>query len=197
ARPGRWLAVGSLAALIAAVIAAIVLYVGPRTHHGAGPLAQPPPPATPRQVQLCDTCAHAYNPDAVSGPKTQNQQLAAYAIDGNPNTAWVTEQYYDHTLGKPGVGLYVDAKPGAVAGSIRIDTATSGWKATIYATNQAPDPNAFDPGWHAVGSAQDVRSSQTITLATGGVRYRYYLVWITSLGGLEDVSLNEVALYTR
>ena len=200
ARPGRWLAVASLAALTAAVIAAIVLYVGPRTHHGTGTVAQPPPPATPHQVQLCNTCVRDYNPDALGLDKTQNPTLVGYAIDGNPNTYWPTQQYYQHSLGKPGVGLYVDAKPGVAAGSMAIDTQTPGWSVKIYATNQTPNPDAFNSGpggWHQVGSAGSVHSRQQITLSTGGARYRYYLVWITSLGGLLQVDVNEVALYTK
>ncbi|MHB1568625.1 MAG: protein kinase domain-containing protein [Solirubrobacteraceae bacterium] len=200
ARTGRLLAIASLAALTAAVIAAIVLYVGPRTHHGTGTVAQPPPPATPHQVQLCNTCAHDYNPYAISGPKTQNPALVNYAIDGNLDTYWPTQQYYQHTLGKPGVGLYVDASPGVSAGSLVIHTQTPGWSVKIYATSQTPNPNAFNSGpggWHQVGSAASVHSRQTITLSTGGTRYRYYLVWITSLGGLLQVDVNEVTLYTK
>ncbi len=38
--------------------------------------------------------------------------------------------------------------------------------------------------------------SQTIALNAAGVRYRYYLVWITSLGSHQSVAINEIALYT-
>ncbi len=199
-RRGRWAAVVGLAALTAAVAAALVLYLAPRAPHGAGPAPRRRTVAAPRRVTLCSTCAHDYNPDAISGPKDQNPQLVAYAIDGNPSTAWVTQQYYDHALGKPGVGLYLDTGSGVSAGSVVLDTDTPGWSVTILATNQPPNPDAFNSGpggWRAVGSAAYVDSRQTIALSTGGARYRYYLVWITSLGGREQVSINEVSLYTR
>jgi len=32
-------------------------------------------------------------------------------------------------------------------------------------------------------------------LSTGGTPYRYYLVWITSLGSHNQVAVNEIALY--
>lgn len=49
----------------------------------------------------------------------------------------------------------------------------------------------------AVGSAPTVRATQTIPLHTAGVRCRYYLVWITSLGNHAQVDVNEIALYTQ
>jgi serine/threonine-protein kinase len=42
-----------------------------------------------------------------------------------------------------------------------------------------------------------VAGHQALPLATGGTRYRYYLVWITKLPpGSNSVSLNEVSLYS-
>ncbi|HEY6523178.1 MAG TPA: serine/threonine protein kinase, partial [Solirubrobacteraceae bacterium] len=176
-----------------------LVFLAGHTHHGTGGLAQPPPRDTHAQVQLCASCAHDYNPDATSGPKSQHPEEDGLAVDGNRNTAWTTETYVNDTLGKPGVGIYVDAKPGVAAGSMIIDTDTPGYKVTIYARSSRPNPASFDAGpggWVAVGNAPDVHSTQTITLHTGGVRYRYYLVWITSLGSNGHVDINEIALYT-
>jgi hypothetical protein len=53
------------------------------------------------------------------------------------------------------------------------------------------DPN----GWVHVGGTVYVHSTQPLKLHTAGVRYRYYLVWITSLGPHNQVAINEVALY--
>ncbi|MGH2888148.1 MAG: protein kinase domain-containing protein [Solirubrobacteraceae bacterium] len=200
ARP-RGPVLGAFAALLlaAAVIAAIVFLV-PRTHHGNPPPPQPAPPKTPHAVQLCETCATDYNPDATSGAKTQHPEDDGLAIDGDPNTAWTTEHYDNDTLGKPGVGIWVDAKPGVAAGSMIVDTATPGYSVKVYATNQRPDPNTFNSGptgWKQIGSAGKVHHRQQITLATRGVRYRYYLLWITSLGPHDQVAVNEMTLYTN
>jgi eukaryotic-like serine/threonine-protein kinase len=192
------LVTGLALALVAVILGGILFLLG-RTHHGSGALPQPPPKFTPHQVSLCDSCAHDYNPDALSGPKDQHPSQDPLAIDGNRNTAWTTETYVNDTLGKPGVGIYVDARPGVAAGSMVIDTATPGYKVTIYARSSRPNPDTFDVGpggWVAVGNAPNVRSTQTITLHTGDVRYRYYLVWITSLGANGHVDVNEIALYT-
>ncbi len=192
-------AIVSLLAM-AAVVAIVFIFLANRAHHGNGPLNQPAPKATPHQIQLCDTCAVDYNPDAPSGPKNQHPQLDGLAIDGNRNTAWTTETYYDG-LDKPGVGIYVDAKPGVAARSMIIDTATPGYTVAIYARRASDpvNPNVFDvgsTGWVKVGEATYVHATQTIRLATDSIPYRYYLVWITSLGAHNQVAVNEIALYT-
>jgi eukaryotic-like serine/threonine-protein kinase len=188
-----------LVVVIAAVAVLTGVFLAGRTHHGSGQLPQAPPKATPHQIFLCDTCAHDYNPDALSGPKNQHPNQVGLAIDGNRNTAWTTETYDGDILGKPGVGIYVDANPGVSAGSMVLDTATPGYAVTIYARNTTPDPDNFGSGpngWIKVGAAANVHVTQTIKLTTGDVRYRYYLVWITGLGGHGSVAVNEIALYT-
>ena len=193
------LLVAGLALALVAVIVAGVLFLAQRTHHGSGDLPQAPPKPTPHQISLCDSCATDYNPDALSGPKTQHPSQDPLAIDGNRNTAWSTESYDNNDLGKAGVGIYVDAKPGVAAGNMIIDTDTPGYRVTIYARTSTPNPNTFDTrsgGWVAVGNAANVHATQTIKLHTAGVRYRYYLVWITSLGNHASVDVNEIALYT-
>ena len=81
-----------------------------------------------------------------------------------------------------------------------LDTDTPGYSVVIYARRTQPNPDTFDTGptgWVQVGGAAAVRTQrQTIRADTGGVRYRYYLVWITSLGSHKPVAINEIALYT-
>jgi serine/threonine-protein kinase len=188
----------ALVLIILAVIGGGVYYVASRTHHGTGQLVQAPPTASPTQVQLCSSCAHDYNPLAPVGPKSQHPGETGLAIDGLRGTAWTTEQYYNG-LQKAGVGLYVDAKPGVRARSLVIDTATPGYNVAIYARRTAPRADTFDVGpngWVKVGSANKIRSTQTVPLFTGKVRYRYYLVWITSLADHNQAAINEIALYT-
>jgi serine/threonine protein kinase len=189
----------ALGLILAAAVAGVLVFLAGRTHHGTPPLPQPAPKSTPRQVLPCDSCATDYNPDALSGPKNQHPEQTGFAIDGNRNTAWATESYLGDNLGKPGVGIYVDAKPGVAAGSMVIDTDTPGYAVTIYARSSRPNPDTFDTGsqgWVKVGSAPSVKKTQTIKLSAGTTRYRYYLVWITSLGAHSHVDVNEIALYT-
>jgi serine/threonine-protein kinase len=190
-----------LALIVLAAAGGGAAWLATRTHHGPGKLAQPPPPATHTQILLCQSCAHDYNPLALSGPKDQHPSTVGLAIDGDRDTSWTTETYYNGELGKAGVGVYVDAKPGTVAHELVIDTATPQWRVQIYVRNSTPDPNTWDPsppapsGWIEVGSADAVKSRQDIMLSTGSTRYRYYLVWITSLGPHDQIAINEIALY--
>jgi eukaryotic-like serine/threonine-protein kinase len=193
--PAALVAVLLLALVVAAAAAVFVIN---RTHHGSGKLPQTPPQAAPTQVSLCNSCAHDYNPLAPVGPKNQHPGEVGLAIDNLRSTAWTTEVYYNG-LQKAGVGIYVDASPGVNARSMILDTATPGYAVTIYARRTAPDPNSFDPGpqgWVNVGAAPYVHGTQTIKLSTGAIRYRFYLVWITSLGAHNQVAVNEIALYT-
>jgi serine/threonine protein kinase len=194
----RHRATAAVTGLILALVAvALVVWLGTRAHHGTGRVDQPAPSKGVHQVTLCQNCANAYNPDGLGGDVSQNNSQAGLAIDGNPNTAWTTDQYYSGSLGKPGVGLYVDASPGTSAKKLVVDTTTPGFAATIYASNKRPDPTNFGASrWVSVGSAGSVGRRQTITLSGGSTRYKYYLVWITKLpSNSESVSLNEVSLY--
>jgi serine/threonine-protein kinase len=190
--------VGLFLAVVLVALGAGGLYLAGRTHHGTGNLSQAPPPAVHHQIGLCGNCAHDYNPLATSGPKDQHPGQTGLAIDRDVNTAWTTETYFAG-LGKPGVGLYVTANPGVAARSLVLDTSTPGYTVVIYARKTHPNPNAFDPGpngWVRVGAVPAVRGRQNVPLHTAGARYRYYLVWITSLGTHQAVAINEVALYT-
>jgi eukaryotic-like serine/threonine-protein kinase len=196
-RPRRWMAFAAL--LATAAVAVVVIFLAHNTHRGNPPVSQPKPRKTHHELTLCSSCAHDYNPDALAGSaKTQNPQLVGQAIDGNRNTAWQTETYYDGTLGKPGVGLYV--KVSAVAArAAAIDTDTPGYSVSIYGSKVTPNLNTFVSGvngWTKIGSSADVHSTQHIPLNTHGAKYRYYLLWITSLGSHDRVTVGEFAIYT-
>ncbi|MGI8711697.1 MAG: protein kinase domain-containing protein [Solirubrobacteraceae bacterium] len=186
--------------IVAALVVAAILFLAPRTHHGTGTLPQPAPKLTRHQISPCGSCAHDYNPDAPSGPKDQHPNEVGLAIDADRNTAWTTESYLNDNLAKPGVGLYVSLNPGVAAGSLVLDTETPGYAVSIYGRTSPPNPNTFDTGaggWVKVGAAPNVHGTQTLYLKTAGVRYRYYLVWITSLGNHNQVAINEIGLYTK
>jgi eukaryotic-like serine/threonine-protein kinase len=190
----------ALGALALVIIAGIAVFLATRAHHGVPPLPQKSPSAALVPVSLCQNCAHDYNPFGLDGSKTQNPGEVGLAIDGNPNTAWQTETYYGGTLGKPGVGIYVDAAPHVVARKIVILTATPGWPVQIWARNTTPSPTDNFPvgpnGWTMVGSASYVHHQQTISINRAGKSYRYWLVWITSLPpGGDSASVNEITLY--
>jgi tRNA A-37 threonylcarbamoyl transferase component Bud32 len=188
----------ALALILVAGIVAAGIWLASRAHHGTGRASQSPPPQL-TQVGLCQTCASAYNPDGLGGDTSQNDNQAGLAIDNDPQTKWQTEQYYGGTLGKPGVGLYIDANPRVVARELRLVTDTPGFTAQVWARNTRPEANQADfnqpGGWVQLASSPYVHHTQDIGLP-GQAPYRYYLVWIVSLPpGQQSVSLNEIALY--
>ena len=170
-----------------------------RTHHEAPKLDVQPPAAHQVQIRPCPSCVHDYNPDAVSGPKSQNPNLVGFAIDGNVSTAWLTEHYYSGTFGKAGVGLYVDVGRALLARDLVLYTQTPGYHAQIWGSDTPPDPEVFNTGpggWTKLADIQSVQRRQPIPLSPGKTGYRYYLVWMTSLPpGKQLGAINEVALY--
>jgi eukaryotic-like serine/threonine-protein kinase len=184
-----------LTLLVAAGGAGLIVWLGTRTHHGSGnlPVKAPASASALRQVSLCGSCAFGFNP---LGSPTYEHPDASLAIDNQLNTYWNTQTYYSGKLQKAGVGLYVDARPGTTARVLRIITDSPGFTATIYARNSQPPIRWPDPGWAQISATTTVaRNTYDIRLTSGSTRYRYYLVWITSLGGHDILGLDEVTLY--
>jgi hypothetical protein len=73
---------------------------------------------------------------------------------------------------------------------------TPGFSVTVYGRDDTP-PLQAPPrnGWTQVSSPTTVGENTSIPLTSGSTRYRYFLVWITSIGGHEQLSLDEVVLY--
>jgi eukaryotic-like serine/threonine-protein kinase len=192
----RVLALLLLLVAIAATIGVLV-WVSGHAHRGNGPLPIKPPQRSAEQVIPCGTCAQGFNPLGTPTNETPNANLA---IDNDIGTSWDTQQYYDHRLNKPGTGIYINfgtrSAQGTTASYLRILDATPGFTVTIYARHDAPPMRWPDPGWTAVSASTVVGKNTSIPLRTGNTRYRYYLVWITSLGGHEQLSIGEIALYT-
>ncbi|MFL5823719.1 MAG: protein kinase domain-containing protein [Solirubrobacteraceae bacterium] len=183
-----------LALLAMAAVGGGVAWLVTRAHHGTGvsggvthlhhEALQP--------VDLCQSCAQGFNP---LGNPTDESPDAALAIDDQPNTFWKTQHYYDHKLNKPGTGIYLDADPGTTARGLRIDAATPGFTVRIYARQNPPPISWPDSGWVAVSAPTKVGSSSLISLNTVNTQFRYYLVWITDLGGHEQLVISELTLY--
>ena len=184
----------SLAILAIAAVGGGVAWLVTRAHHGTGITGvvthlhhqafQP--------VDLCQTCAQGFNP---LGTPTNEAPDAALAIDGQPDTFWKTQQYYDHKLEKAGTGIWVNASPGTPARALRIDNATPGFTVRIFARQDQPPTSWPDPGWVPVSAPTKVSSSTLIPLHTAGTPYKYYLVWITDLAGHEQLVISELTLY--
>jgi eukaryotic-like serine/threonine-protein kinase len=198
--PGRWVA--SLALVAAIVAIALVLVLG-GARRGTGVATGVHASAGFAPVSLSQNAAHDYNPFG-TGPENRNR--IGNVVDGNPNTTWSTEQYYDYSLKKPGgvgTGLYLDAAPGVIAKAIEIQTPTPGFAVQIYAANEItlsfadgnPAPLS-ERGWQGpIGASAYVKNEQRIALDTHAP-LRYYLIWITTLPPrMQSASISELTLF--
>ena len=135
-------------------------------------------------VQLHGTTA--YDPDAPD--HAEHNAQAPLATDGLPGTAWSTSHYRypNGGLGKQGVGLVLDAGKTVDLSELGIATDTPGFTAQIRAGDSAGGP------FHAVSSSETVSSKTVFTLHDA--KARYFVVWITKLGGGYDYAhVNEVS----
>ena len=187
-----WLALAALL-VVGALVAAVVL-LGDRTHHGTGTDRTAGGGGALAAVGLNSDAAHDYDP---LGDGAEHPNQTAFAIDGNPETVWTTESYDGGDLGKAGVGLALDAAPGAVFRRLLVQTPTPGFAASVYVAGGGPLPGTLpDPGWKLVATAPSVSSRQAIDLDTAGQRSRWVLLWITRLPpGANRVAISELTLY--
>ncbi len=182
ARPARraernvGLVVLGLVALGAIIAAGLVLARGSQHHAGTAGTGSALPGSSVRV-----TAASVYLP--VLHHTLDNSAQAGLAIDGNPATAWSTDQYRTRAFGNlyPGIGLVVHLSGSAALHSLQVTSPTSGWSASVYVS--ATDVPTGQPvsSW---GTPADSHSSiqGNATFDLNGRTGRYILVWITYLG---------------
>jgi serine/threonine-protein kinase len=185
--------------VVAAAAVGAVVWLATRTHHGTGNLNAKAPSSSStsggpslKQVRLCQSCAFGFNP---LGTPANEHPDASLAIDNQVGTAWTTQTYYSGALNKAGVGLYVDARPTTAARVLRLISTTPGFTATVYARKDQPPLIWPESGWTKISAPTVVSHNQDIRLTGSSTKYRFYLVWITSLGGHPSLALDEVTLY--
>jgi serine/threonine-protein kinase len=188
------LSAGAVALVVAAV--AILALTGVHANRLATHLAA---------VSLAGATATSYNPFG-SGP--DNANLAARAIDGKPGTTWMTSEYADGALRKPGVGIYVTLARPTRAAALTLVTSTPGFDLDVLGADRivAYHPGSHQVlsalGWRLLGRARDVPRTVSIRLRDQRTPFRYYLVWITRLepgapGAWVSAAVGEVGLLAR
>ena len=108
---------------------------------------------------------------------SENPQLVALAIDGDPSTAWNSETYVTRDVGgKPGVGLVLTLDASADVSSVEV-VGAGGSDVEIYVSEQA---GATLDDWGPVRArASDISDDATIAVDPS-VRGRDVLVWFTA-----------------
>lgn len=195
--PARW----AVSLVLLAVIVALVLIAAlNHTHSGTGvaPGVQSTAGTTP--VVLAQKAASSYNPFG-TGP--EHAEDVSSVIDGDLNTSWSTEHYIQGNLGKPGLGVALDASPGVVARAVEIQTPTPGLLVGVYASSKPPSTDKSAEGtsltalgWTQLAPPRTVGKRTTISLNATTRPYRYYLIWITHLPPERtSAEISEVTLF--
>jgi serine/threonine-protein kinase len=191
---GAWLGVPLAIAIVAAATILAGLWLG-RLEVG-GPLGIRPAhddrPATASgpPSPSAATVATPLRPvsveilDPAPGDGAENDSTAPLSIDGDPATAWRSENYFDGRMNKDGVGLLFDlGDPREVVG-FRMSTPAPGFAFRIAVGD---DPATLLQG---LGATYTSAPETTGSLAAAG---RYVLVWITTVVPVSDGNRAEVS----
>ena len=121
------------------------------------------------------------------GGDGEHDAEAPNATDGDPATYWTTETY-TAGLAKEGVGLVLDAGVPKGVSRITVQTDTPGFTAEIRSGGSRTGP------FRTVADSTAVGASTVFTLR--GADARYYVLWITDLGGGNVAHVNEARART-
>jgi tRNA A-37 threonylcarbamoyl transferase component Bud32 len=195
--PARW-AVSLV--LLAAIVALVLIIAAGHARRGTGVAPDVHSGGGMTPVVLKQEAASSYNPFG-TGP--EHAEDVASVVDGDLNTSWSTEHYINGDLGKPGLGISVDAAPGVAARAVEIQTPTPGFSAAIYASTglASSTPSATNQpltarGWTLLASPRRIAGRTRIAINPQRLVYRYYLIWIVKLPPeSETAEISELTLF--
>ncbi|HET7928742.1 MAG TPA: serine/threonine-protein kinase [Actinomycetota bacterium] len=179
-----WIGVPLVVAGLAIIAIAVGLWMG-KLEVG-GPLGIRAAPEEPAPVEIPTELVRPVSVDAIDpyADGDEHSSNAALADDGDLETAWRSENYYDGELGKPGFGLVLDLGEAHEVLGLRLWTPHPGFR---FGVGVGDDPDAL------VGeTGAEVTSTSLSRVALRGAG-RYVLVWITSVVPVDDGIRAEVA----
>jgi hypothetical protein len=167
-------------------------------------------PGVPSGAEIPLANADTFDPDG-DPVGEENNGLVQRAIDSSESTFWPTETYQNsavisESVGKPGVGLIVDAGKTVDARTMEVLTTADGWKADVYGSASSAPPTSLDGWGEPVGQVEDGSTDQQIQLNETSAS-QYFLIWFTrvsteatqsSLGGFGgyNVQIKDVKLFS-
>jgi eukaryotic-like serine/threonine-protein kinase len=180
-----WLAVPLVVTLVAALVVGAGVWFG-RFEIG-GPIGiRLHEPTAPSSSAAALPVAGVSVLDPPPGDGLENDDALPDAIDGDPATVWRSENYYDGTLNKPGVGLLLDLGGEATVTGFRLDTPVSGFTFSIVVGN---DPEQMPR--EAAGAV--TFTAPAVERELDPRDGRYVLVWITSVVPVSDGNRAEIS----
>jgi serine/threonine-protein kinase len=163
-----------LTLLLLALVGVAVWFLASRAERGpgAGPVVAEPPGL--ERVQLPSDAASDYDPQGDDGE--ERDDLRGLAIDGDPATAWYTENYRDTPeFGglKEGVGLMLGLGAPAIASEMVVASPTPGARFQVLGPDVGGEREVLAEG-------EFTGTEQVVPLAPSEPA-RAYVLWITSL----------------
>ena len=127
--------VGILLVLAAVLVALALVELGGESRNPASEIAGEETPADELGAEIEVSNPSDYDPPAGDG--AEHPEAVDLAIDGDPETFWLTESYTASAVladaaNKDGVGLIVETSEPVAARTIEIETPDPGWKGEIY-----------------------------------------------------------------
>ena len=119
----------------------------------------------------------SFDPD---GDGDEHSDEAGLAVDGDPSTAWGSEEYEAALadLDKRGIGLVLDLGSPREVAAVEVRTSTPGFTFEVLAGGEAPEtPEDADQ----VTAVDAAAATEEVTF--DALRGQYWIVWITKLPG--------------
>jgi hypothetical protein len=138
------------------------------------------------------------SPFMLSGRPPDDPQGLPYLFDGNPATAWHTDQYRTATFNNlyPGLGLDIHLDASGAVHHLLINSPTAGWAAQTYVSStDIPSGQPVSAWGHPTDTKTGIPGSVTFSL--GGRRGQWVLLWLTHLsaaGPPFQVTINEITV---
>jgi hypothetical protein len=172
-RRRRWAGVVPVALLVLVLLGVVgYLVVTGDSGNGNGKGAAAGNTDTPPRI------VSAQDFDPFGDDHVEHHELVGNVFDKNPNTFWMTSQYDNATMDKPGVGIYVQLASPTKVTTVDVDTKESGWNGAIYA---ADSPGATLSAWGQPLAQQTNLGTHTRFTLSPAKTARVVLLWITRL----------------
>jgi hypothetical protein len=172
--PGRIVAaLAALALIVIAVVGVALSRSSSSGHHPGGSTA--PTVATPAAIKDVSVFHLERDADDAAGVRA--------SFDGNPNTAWTTDQYFGPRfagLRPHGFGLAISLNGRHKLHQLAVTSPTLGWSAQVYVADAIPAKPALAPWGPPVDGKRVIEGSTTFSL--GGREGADVLLWLTDTG---------------
>lgn len=142
--------------------------------HAPSPKKSSATPKTPSGKPVAVKAITSFDPE---GNNDEHNELAPLAIDGNPQTEWVTHLYGSDTFGgvKSGTGLVLNLGSKKQVGSVKLSIVGEPTTMDVYVTDS---PSIRDQ--KPFGSVKNGSGDQTVT-GDAPRKGQYVIIWITKL----------------